>query len=366
MNSKERVQAALEHREPDRVPVGEAYVDYPIIESVLGRETFYRSHAREIFALWEGRRDEVVDGQKRDIVEFVRRTGIDLLPVWTVPARNQVGPPPRKIDDGHWEDEAGNVWQYVPETNDLFIVERGTRAVEPPPPADGSQWELWDHVVAELGETHFLFAPGGVGIGIPGYTGLEGRMEQFEAWMMRIVDEPEAIAAEEVARVAGYREQAESLAARGIDAVRLSPDYGYGRTTYFSPDLFRRAFLPGLKGLCDEIHAGGLAVHFHCDSNMEALTDAMVAAGVDIYQSIEPHEPIDRYKREIGEHVTLWGGVSCGDLCTESPDEIRRQAQFAVDRCAAGGGFILGSSHNTMTATRYENFMAMLEVAFAS
>jgi len=89
MTSKERVYAALAHREADRVPVGEAYVDYPIVEHVIGRETFYRSHAREVLAYWDGRRDEVVDGQKRDLVEFVRKTGLDILPVWLVPPRNR-------------------------------------------------------------------------------------------------------------------------------------------------------------------------------------------------------------------------------------------------------------------------------------
>ena len=58
------------------------------------------------------------------------------------------------------------------------------------------------------------------------------------------------------------------------------------------------------------------------------------------------------------------GGVSCHDLCTAAPEEIRRQARFAIRHCASGGGFILGSSHNITIATRYENFMAMLEVAF--
>ena len=96
---------------------------------------------------------------------------------------------------------------------------------------------------------------------------------------------------------------------------------------------------------------------------MSELMDQMVGAGADIYQSIEPHEPIDRYKREVGDVLTLWGGVSCGDLCTATPEEIRRQARFAVRHCGPGGGFILGSSHNILTATRYENFMAMLEVA---
>ena len=366
MTPKERVQTALSKREPDRVPVGEAYVDYPIIEHVIGRKTFYRSHAREQFALWDGRRDEVVDSQKRDLVEFVRRAELDILPVWRVQPRNQIVEKPRKIGDDTWEDRAGNVMQFVPQTEELMVVKQGDRAVEPieQPPPDGSEWELWDYVVQELGETHFLIASGGTGLGVGyGSVVMEGRFDRFEQWMIRIMDDPESIAEEEVRNLQGYRERARELAARGIDAVRISPDYGHGLATYCSPELFRRAFLPGLKGLCDEIHAGGLLVHFHCDANMSDMTDQMLESGADIYQSIEPHEPIDRYKREIGHQVTLWGGVSCQDLCVATPDEIRRQARFAIQHCAPGGGFILGSSHNIMIASRYENFMAMLDVA---
>lgn len=351
------------------MPVGEAYVDYPIIEQVLGRRTFYRAHARETFALWEGRRDEVVDSQKRDLVDFVRRTELDIVPVWLVPARNQVVEPPRRLGEDTWEDGAGNVIRYVAQTEELAVVQRGHRPVEPrpQPPPDGSEWELWDYVVQELGRTHFLIASGGPGLGISGYrpTDIEGRFGRFEEWMMRIQDEPERIAAQEVESLQGFRETVRALAARGLDAVRISPDYGYGRATYCSPEGFRRAFLPGLRKLCEEVHAGGLLVHFHCDANMSELTGEMVEAGVDIYQSIESHEPIDRYKRDIGDRVTLWGGVSCHDLCTATPEEIRRQVRFAIRNCAPGGGFILGSSHNILIATRYDNFMAMLDTAFA-
>jgi hypothetical protein len=347
--------------------VGEVYVDYPIVEHVLGRKTFYRSHARETFALWEGRRDEVVDNQKRDLVEFIRRTEMDTVPVWSVPPGNRVVEPPKAIGENLWEDRAGNVLRYVPQTEDLIVAERGTRQVEPEAqePPDGSEWELWDYVVQELGETHFILASGGTSLGLPGYTDIENRFTNFEAWMLRIMDDPEGIAEEEVRNLQGYRERVKALAERGLDAIRLSPDYGYGRATYCSPELYRRAFLPGLRGICEEIHAGGLKVLFHCDANMSQLLDQMVEADVDIYQSIEPHEPIDHYKREVGDLLTLWGGVSCHDLCTSPPEEIRRQARFAVQHCAPGGGFILGSSHNIMTATRYDNFMAMLDVAFS-
>ena len=367
MTSKERVHTALEHREPDRVPVGEAYVDYPIIEQVIGRKTFYRSHARETLALWDGRRDEVVDSQKRDLVEFVRQTGLDILPVWPVPPRNRIVDKPRQIAEGTWEDRSGAILRYVSSTEEIIVSQPGSRQVEPleQPPPDGSEYELWDYVIQELGQTHFIIASAGPSLGISDYrpTDIDGRFGRFEEWMLRIASDPEAIAEEEVQRLEGFRESVRDLASRGVDAVRISPDYGYGRATYCSPELFRRAFFPGLRRMCEEVHAGGLVLHFHCDSNMSELTDQMVEAGVDIYQSIEPHEPIDQYKRDIGDRLTLWGGVSCGDLCTATPEAIKRQARFAIRHCAPGGGFILGSSHNILIATRYDNFKAMLETA---
>ena len=66
MTPKERVLAALRHREPDRVPTGEFATDYSILEQALGRPTFWRAKRRYTEALWDGRRDEVVEGLKRD------------------------------------------------------------------------------------------------------------------------------------------------------------------------------------------------------------------------------------------------------------------------------------------------------------
>ena len=98
MTSKERVKTVLRHEEPDRVPVGEVYIDYPIVEKVLGRETFCWAHARTIKALWGGFRDEVVESQKKDTVEFTQKVGIDVVTVYLVPPRNQIILPPKQYD----------------------------------------------------------------------------------------------------------------------------------------------------------------------------------------------------------------------------------------------------------------------------
>lgn len=51
-------------------------------------------------------------------------------------------------------------------------------------------------------------------------------------------------------------------------------------------------------------------------------------------------------------------------MSTAYPEEIRRQARYAIEHCGRGGGFVLGSSHNIMLTARAENFQAMLDVAF--
>ena len=47
MLPRERVFAALEHREPDRIPWGEHSIDYNVYEDILGRETLVQAKFRQ-------------------------------------------------------------------------------------------------------------------------------------------------------------------------------------------------------------------------------------------------------------------------------------------------------------------------------
>ena len=58
MLPRERVIAALEHRESDRIPWGEHSINYNVYEDILGRPSFVQGQFKETRALWDGRRDE--------------------------------------------------------------------------------------------------------------------------------------------------------------------------------------------------------------------------------------------------------------------------------------------------------------------
>ena len=112
MLPKERMIAALEHREGDRVPVGEIHADWEIIERALGRRTYVHSQWREWTVEWEGRRDEVVASYCRDLVDLTRAFEWDFVRVPLMPAHRERYQPPELVGEYTWRDSVGMVWQY--------------------------------------------------------------------------------------------------------------------------------------------------------------------------------------------------------------------------------------------------------------
>ena len=368
MTPKQRFTAAAEHIETDRVPVGDHWVPHTLVEQVVGVErSLYHAWGYTRLACWEGRRDEVVDQMKEHYVEFIRRTGLDTASVELVPPRNWEFEKPRRMGEGMWEDATGAKLRWFENVHDIQVVEAGTK--EAPhlahPEPDGSEWEFWDHVVQELGETHFIMAMGPPS-GPPDYCRVHlgrSRFGSFTDQMLRIKEDPDSIAEREVKQAEGLFQSSLRAGERGADAVRICFDYGCSTGPYCSPEDFRRAFLPGLKAQVDAIHRAGLKVVLHVDGSVEPVIDQIAEGGADIYQAVQSYEPLDEYKRSFGDRLAYWGNVDNDRLARGTPPEIRALARAAIQTGKEGGGFILGSSHDVLLPTPKDNFMAMVEAA---
>jgi len=369
MTSKERFMAAVEHRETDRVPVGDHWVPHTLIEQVLGVErSLYNAWGYARIAYWEGRRDEVVAQMKEHYVEFVRRTGVDQVSVSLTPPRNWELRGPTRLSEGLWEAADGAKLKWIENVHDIEVVEPGDGAAPRPeyPDPDGSEWEFWDHVVRELGETHFIMAvapplqppdPTQIGLG-------RSRFNAFQQLMFRIKEDPDSIAASQVAHAERLHEGAVLARERGADAVRICFDYGCSTGPYCSPADFRRAFLPGLKAQVDAVRRAGVKVILHVDGSLTPVIDQIAEGGPDVYQAVQWYEPLEAYKRDFGDTLAFWGNVDNDRLARGTPDEARAMARQAIRTCRRGGGFILGSSHDILLPTPKANFMAMVEAAF--
>ncbi|MDP7130300.1 MAG: uroporphyrinogen decarboxylase family protein, partial [Planctomycetota bacterium] len=369
MTSKQRFTAAAEHSETDRVPVGEHWVPHTLVEQIVGVErSHYNAWGYAQIAFWEGQRDEVVDQMKEHYVEFIRRTGLDMATVELVPPKNWEFECPKRLGEGLWEDATGSKLQWYENVHDIMVVEEGTKEAphEPHPEPDGSEWEFWDHVVKELGETHFIMA-----VGIPLYPHDycrvhlgRSRFDSFQNLMYRIKEDPDSIAEAQVKQADSIYEGSKLARERGADAMRIVFDYGCSTGPYCSPEDFRRAFLPGLKAHSDAVRRAGLISVLHVDGSVEPVIDQIAEGGPDIYQAVQGYEPMDEYKRAVGDDLAFWGNVDNDRLARGTPEEIRSLSRWAIQNCKQGGGFILGSAHDVLLPTPKENFMAMVETVF--
>ncbi len=126
MTPKERVMAALEHREPDLVPWGEHSIDYNVYEDILGRKSYCAAKMRETQAYWDGRRDEVIESQKRDRIDLVKALGMDIIAVNQVPPKGFKPDPMEKIDDATYRDKNGSIFHVSSTTHDLMPYQINT------------------------------------------------------------------------------------------------------------------------------------------------------------------------------------------------------------------------------------------------
>ena len=360
MTPKERVIAALEHREPDRVPSGEFAIDYSIYEEALGRPSHCRGRLRTFQALWDGRRDEVVESQKRDTVDLTLALGIDMVCVSGVPHRDMDFPKPRQIDECMWEDANGNVIKYSVETEDIGIHTLSDKGLERPSfelpeEMDESELELVRHAMDKLGDTHFIFAR-------PGRSGGVGYRRGWDAErFIELAEDPDGVARRQMEGAETLKDRIRPFAEAGVDAVAIGGDYGYNSGPFCSPAMWRKIYFPAMKRMCEIVHEYNLYCLFHSCGNNRLILDGMVEAGMDAYQAIQPIERIEEIKALYGDRITLWGGVSTHTLQSGTPEEVRQQALFTMKHCAPGGGLILSSSHSLEVRTPLANYQAMLD-----
>jgi len=363
MTPKERIAATLQHREPDAVPTMEFAVDYTLIEDLLGHDTFWRAKFKEIQAYWDGRRDEVVESQKRDIVALVRELGMDGVAVNLVPPKGFEPERLQPVDNETWRDWRGNLYRYSAQTHDLMLFARNALDPQPAPdlwqpPAeiDESEWELVDYVLQELGDTHYI-------VGRPGRKlacGYPSALD-WEPMMLRMADDPDG---ERERRLRSARNQdalIDPFFERGCDNVALGEDFGHNHGPFVSPRMFTHIYVPSVQVTCEHVHRHGVPVLWHACGDNRLIIDQMIEAGIDCYQAIQPEEDIVGIRAQWGHRLALWGGVSTHTLVMGTEREIRQQVRDAVLGCAPGGGFILGASHSVCVNTKPDNYLAALD-----
>ncbi|MEA3407668.1 MAG: uroporphyrinogen decarboxylase family protein [Chloroflexota bacterium] len=152
-----------------------------------------------------------------------------------------------------------------------------------------------------------------------------------------------------------------------IDIVMFGDDFGMQTGPQISPTMYKEFFKPrqGImwqraKELAD------VKVMLHSCGGIYPFIGDMIDVGLDIVQpvqiSAQGMDP-ERLKREFGQDICLWGG-GCDTqwvLPRGEPDEVAEHVRHNIDILFPDGGFVFQQVHNIMADVPPENIVAMLD-----
>lgn len=371
MTSRERILAALEHREPDRIPLDlgatiASTMTEPAHQRLRAHFSMDCAAAPRVFS----RRSGTVIPDEAILERFHADCRAVLL---GDPDRS----PERMLDDGSILDEWSVVWSR-PESGH-FIPARGpfTGIEDPsagmvdsrdwPDPDDPGRYRgLQDRARAmHDGSPYALILNLGVGP-----VHLCQYLRGYGEWLMDLLERPafaEALLDAATVFHIGVTTRALEVAAPFVDAVCFGDDIGTQQRPLMRPELYRKIVKPRHRRIADAIRRFDKPLIYHTCGAVYPLIPDLIDIGIQALNPVQVSAAgmeTARLKREFGSHLTFWGGVDTQAVLSRgSVEDVRREVRRRIDDLGAGGGFVLCAVHNIQGEVPPENVVAMYEAA---
>jgi hypothetical protein len=413
MTSRERVALALNHREPDRVPID---LGSSVVTGIMAT-TYAKLRARLGVNDTPPRVSDLLQMLAEVEVPVLERLGCDvvgLLPlVRSFGVANRDYKPWRTFD-GTEVLMPGQFHYRVDENGDLLLSPGGDTS-QPPSgrmPKNGHYFDIivrqepidWDRLdPAEFAQQFtrlsdqelehlrttaerlyrdtqyaILGGFGGGGLGdLPRVLGPELErpkgIRNFDDWMVAHLTHPQYIkdifhrqTEQAIENLELYRQ---AVGDRIVAVFISGTDFGTQRGEFISPDLYRELYFPFHKRMNDWVHEHTRwKTFYHCCGSVYHLIPSFIEAAVDILNPLQCSaanmEP-ERLKREFGGSLVFWGGGvdTQKTLPFATPEEVRREVMERIRTFAPGGGYVFNSIHNIQANTPVDNVLAMFETA---
>jgi uroporphyrinogen decarboxylase len=366
MNHKERVLMALDHEEPDRVPV-----------DLGGRQTTFMVETYEQFKSHLGITKMMSHKWQTVYVDeqILNRFSIDCRhvrpPVKAEPEFSETAEAKitfvdewgvkRIIDAGY-----ASIIDYPLQTATLQDLE----AYEWPNPAEIFDYTSIRNQALQLhseGEYAIVGNMGSPGNIFEQSWYLRGLTEFF----MDLVDNKD-FAHELMSKITEIRKQNAkyflSEVGEYLDVFQLADDLAMQNGPYMSPQLYREMIKPYQVELFRFVKQLTPAkIYYHSCGSVTRLLDDLIDVGVDILNPVQISADgmeTDQLKQRFGNKLSFWGAMDTTEILPNgTADNVRNEVRRIIHDLAPEGGFVLASVHNLQPDIPPENILAMFEAA---
>jgi len=353
MTSRERIEAILNHQQPDRVGID--YAARPEatekLVKALGVNPGELMDRLEMDLRGAGPaiKEQASDLCYADPTVEVTDDGI-YKDIWGV------GFTPNETEVGEYMDLA---YSPLKDVTDIRQIEE-----HPWPTAD-----LWDYsMIADQARPNQDYF---VGCHSRGIFEISWFLRGFDGFMMDLAMRPDwaNCVMDHIKDYVMDRTRRILDAGQGmIHWVEYNDDVGGQGGILVSPAMWREFVKPRMAEfirMCKDEY--GCRIRYHCCGGMRPIIDELIEIGVDILNPLqtiaEGMEPV-ALKRDFGDRITFDGGIDTQDLLPHAtPDEVRKETQRMIDVLGKDGGYIIAPSHVFQGDVPAENIIAVYETA---
>lgn len=355
MESRERIECALNHKEPDRTPMFEYVILPEMATQLLGRPAAVNPMSLvmptegEIDA-WTGLVDSegfesAVRQLARDQLDLACLLGHDML--YTV-----FNPAPSSFAVGSGE-------STPPDADDpVENVRRRNRRFKESPHLDP---DIDDRLLVyvllkEEMEKRGMDLP----ILAPAYAhGVWTDVDLMQTMLIepQVAHEHYGLATERTLRLI------DKYIPLGIDQIGVGGDFA-GNRPLISPESYRRFIVPEVRKVARRVHEAGLPAINASDGNLwSVIDDFLIGCEVDGYLEIDFNAGMDlgKLKERFGDRMTFYGNIDCGNILSfGTPEIVKNHTVKCIEDGMGAGGHIFCTSNAITSSIPLKNYLTMV------
>lgn len=372
--SIERVTAALELREPDRVPTLDVMEELSNIYEVLGKRPIPIS-----FLFRNPVTVRIVDRASVLVNRFVIDGEMDKMSYDRTLASIKLG------YDSSWVMHVP-IWRFndTKTTRDIYgrlynvvFDEKGNLGTPMykggliKSPDDWKAWDksdilklparankVWKHIQGDLGDKIYVFASFLYGIFESSWQPMG-----FDRWVVAMHREKEFMRRYIKFYEDFYCMMVEAIADAGIPGIIYSDDQAYRSGPMLSPKMMDEWYGDAFRRVVETAHKLGMKVVVHSDGNLYPLLEWYAECGFDGVHALEPTAGMElaKVKELVGDRMCLLGNMDVTHILVDaSKEEVYEAVRQSIADAGAGGGYIIAptNSHPGMSP---RNIRWMLE-----
>jgi len=152
-----------------------------------------------------------------------------------------------------------------------------------------------------------------------------------------------------------------------VDIIKIGDDLGTQSSLMISPKMYRQILKPIHADFINFIKSRSKAkILFHSDGDVVPLIDDFIEMGVDILNPIQTSagtmSDLPALKKRFGKNITFCGGIDSHRILPfGTVAEVRAEVRRVMQILGPGGGCMIGAVHTIMNDVPAENVLAMVD-----